>query len=75
YRVFRVVLFYVDPGLAFKLDEADFVPELYATAWLITLFSRNLSMELVVRLWDVYLAVNDPALVFFLLAALLVRNR
>lgn len=32
-------------------------------------------MELVVRLWDVYLAVNDPALVFFLLAALLVRNR
>lgn len=32
-------------------------------------------MELVVRLWDVYLAVNDPSLVFFLLAALLVRNR
>ncbi|CAM9195457.1 unnamed protein product [Pylaiella littoralis] len=75
YRVFRVLLFYVDPGLACKLDEAEFVPELYATAWLITLFSRNLSMELVVRLWDVYLAVNDPALVFFLLAALLVRNR
>ncbi|CAN0473153.1 unnamed protein product, partial [Hapterophycus canaliculatus] len=42
YRVFRVLLFYVDPGLAFKLDEADFVPELYATAWLITLFSRCL---------------------------------
>lgn len=40
YRVFRVLLFYVDPGLANKLDEADFVPELYATAWLITLFSR-----------------------------------
>lgn len=40
YRVFRVLLFYVDPALAFKLDEADFVPELYATAWLITLFSR-----------------------------------
>ncbi|CAB1101133.1 unnamed protein product [Ectocarpus sp. CCAP 1310/34] len=75
YRVFRVLLFYVDPGLASKLDEADFVPELYATAWLITLFSRNLTMELVVRLWDVYLAVNDPSLVFFLLAALLVRNR
>ncbi|CBN74844.1 conserved unknown protein [Ectocarpus siliculosus] len=75
YRVFRVLLFYVDPGLARKLDEADFVPELYATAWLITLFSRNLTMELVVRLWDVYLAVNDPSLVFFLLAALLVRNR
>ncbi|CAM9295298.1 unnamed protein product, partial [Ectocarpus sp. 13 AM-2016] len=75
YRVFRVLLYYVDPGLASKLDEADFVPELYATAWLITLFSRNLTMELVVRLWDVYLAVNDPSLVFFLLAALLVRNR
>lgn len=41
YRVFRVLLFYVDPGLANKLDEADFVPELYATAWLITLFSRR----------------------------------
>lgn len=43
YRVFRVLLFYVDPGLANKLDEADFVPELYATAWLITLFSRYTS--------------------------------
>ena len=35
-----MLLFYVDPGLAGKLDEADFVPELYATSWLITLFSR-----------------------------------
>ncbi|CAM9422410.1 unnamed protein product [Ascophyllum nodosum] len=75
YRVFRVLLYYLDPGLASKLDDADFVPELYATAWLITLFSRNLSLDLVMRLWDVYLAVNDPSLVFFLLAALLVRNR
>lgn len=37
--------------------------------------ARNLSLDLVMRLWDVYLAVNDPSLVFFLLAALLVRNR
>lgn len=36
----QVLLYYLDPGLASKLDDADFVPELYATAWLITLFSR-----------------------------------
>ncbi|CAM9957201.1 unnamed protein product, partial [Choristocarpus tenellus] len=40
YRVFRVLMFYVDPSLANKLDECGFSPELYATAWLITLFSR-----------------------------------
>lgn len=45
YRVFRVLLYYVDPGLASKLDEADFVPELYATAWLITLFSRSVCLS------------------------------
>lgn len=30
---------------------------------------------MVARLWDVYLAVDDPALVFLLLASLLIRNR
>lgn len=39
-RFLQVLLFYVDPGLAGKLDDCDLIPELYATAWLITLFSR-----------------------------------
>ncbi|CAM9679987.1 unnamed protein product, partial [Discosporangium mesarthrocarpum] len=64
YRVFRVLLLYVDPVVAEKLDSHGFSPELYATSWLITLFSR-LGLW-VMRQWDVYLAVDDPALVFLL---------
>lgn len=57
YRVFRVLLFYVDPGLASKLDEADFVPELYATAWLITLFSRYACAKFVYYFLNTFLFV------------------
>lgn len=50
-------------------------PELYATPWLITLFSRNLTHELVFALWDFLIVYNHPSLVHCVLLALVLNHR
>jgi Rab-GTPase-TBC domain len=75
FRLFRLLLLYADPPLAARLDACDFAPELYATSWLLTLFSRNLDLPLVNRVWDALFGSDDPAFVSCLLAALLIKDR
>ena len=51
-RLFRLLILYHDPTLCHFLDQHDMLPELYATPWFMTLFSRGLSKELLFQLWD-----------------------
>ncbi len=55
--------------------QSDMPPELYATPWLITLFSRNLSSELVYQVWDFLIVYNHPTLVHCVLLGLLLTHR
>jgi hypothetical protein len=55
--------------------QSDMPPELYATPWLITLFSRNLTHELVFALWDFLIVYNHPSLVHCVLLALVLNHR
>ena len=57
-RLFRLLLQYHDPELCHSLDQYNLVPELYATPWFLTLFSRNVPLELLFEVWDFYL-LND----------------
>lgn len=52
FRLFRLILQYHAPHLCTVLDQYDVPPELYATPWIITLFARMLTAELVLPLWD-----------------------
>ena len=42
FKVFRLLLLYHDPQVCMLLDQNDVVPELYATPWFVTCFSRDL---------------------------------
>ncbi len=53
----------------------DVPPEIYATSWLVTLFARNLPVDLVMPLWDFLIVYNNPPLVHCVLLALLERHR
>lgn len=60
------------------LDKHDMGPELYASAWFMTLHvSRTRSLSVVLRLWDLLLLDlgADPLLHFFLSLALLLSHR
>jgi len=70
FGLFDLLLHFHLPALALHLRKSHFSPELYATPWIITLFSRNLDVHLVFRLWDVLLGVDDPNFVFFLMLIL-----
>lgn len=61
-KVANVALRFHAPNLATSLADASVGPELYATPWLVTAHARGTPLDLVFHVWDVLIAVNDPAL-------------
>jgi len=75
FRMFQILLKYHDPQLALFLESHDFVPELYTPAWLLTMYSRTLPMDMALGVWDMLLAADDPAFVFFVGIGLLLEHK
>lgn len=65
FRLFELLLLYHDPQLAVHLSSSGITAELYAPSWFMTAFSRALSIHQVLRLWDMLIAIDDPAFIFF----------
>jgi len=61
-KVANVALRFHAPHLAASLAEAGVGPELYATPWLVTAHARGTPLDLVFKVWDLLVAVDDPAL-------------
>lgn len=75
FRLFHILLAYHDPQLALHLHDRGFPPEFYAPQWFLTLYSRSLQLQHVLRLWDMMIAVDDPAFNFFIGLSLLRKKR
>jgi hypothetical protein len=75
FRLFHLLLVYHDPQLALHLTDFDFTPEFYAPQWFLTLYARALPINQVLRLWDMMIAVDDPAFIFFIGLNLLLKQR
>ena len=75
FRLFHLLLLHFDPQLALHLFENQFIPELYAPQWFLCVYARGLPLPLVLRLWDMLLAMDDPAFTFFIGLALLRSRR
>lgn len=75
FRLFHQLLVYHDPQLALHLHDNGFPPELYSPQWFLTLYSRALPINQVLRLWDMIIAIDDPAFTFFVGLCLLRRLR
>ena len=74
-RLFRLLILYHDPLLCNILDQHDMLPELYATPWFMTLFSRGLEPQQLFQLWDFFLLNDEPFLIHFVAYALLESYR
>jgi hypothetical protein len=58
-----------------RVAQYDVPPEIYATPWLVTLFARNLTMDLVYSMWDFLIVYNHPSLVHCVLLAIVLAHR
>ena len=75
FRLFHILLVYHDPELALFLQNKEIPPELYAPQWFLTVYSRALPLTHVLHLWDMVVAVDDPAFIFYIGLALMCRYR
>jgi hypothetical protein len=75
FRLFGILLKYHDPTLGNHLEDQAFLPEFYSAQWFLTLHARNLPIHLVLRLWDMLIAVDDAGFTFFIGLAILQKYR
>lgn len=75
FKYFERLLHYHDPELYWLLETHTMTPDLYATSWFITLFSRNFTVESVLALWDLLLLEDNPLGTSFFAIALLQSKR
>ncbi|CAF0721847.1 unnamed protein product [Didymodactylos carnosus] len=71
YHLFRLLLLYHDPELCSFLDTKKVTPDLYAHAWIRSLFAANCSLDVTLDLWDGYFQQADQFFAFFLALVLL----
>ena len=75
FRLFNILLSYHDPQLALHLQINEFYPELYTLQWFLTLYARTLPLHYVLKLWDMFICIDDPAYPFFIGICLLCKHR
>ncbi|KAL1920907.1 uncharacterized protein VTP21DRAFT_11542 [Calcarisporiella thermophila] len=72
--VFRHLLSFHDPELSSHLTRIQFLPELYAIPWFLTLFTHVFPLDKIYRLWD-KLLVGPPSLPLFVGISILQQMR
>lgn len=73
--LFQQLLTYHDPYLASYLVSHHVLPEMYVTPWFLTLFASKTQINILLCLWDYYIAENDRFLCCFIALALLLQSR
>lgn len=71
YHLFRLLLLYHDPELCSFFDTRKLSPDLYAHAWIRSLYAGICSSDVILQLWDGYFQQADQFFVFFLALVLL----
>ena len=71
----NLLLRYHSPDIFHLFEYSLIYPELYATSWLLTLFSNKCSLDIIYHLWDKLILFDDPLFIHFFIIALLVKNK
>ena len=50
--VLKWLLMFLEPSLALHLEQIQFLPNLYAVPWFLTLFAQVFDIEVVKKIWD-----------------------
>jgi hypothetical protein len=54
-QIFKQVFYHNLPELCDHFESIDILPESYLIEWFMTLFSKNLNVDIAARIWDVYM--------------------
>ena len=71
----NILLKYHSPEIYNLFDFLLITPEIYATSWLLTLFSNKSSLKLVYHLWDKLILFNDNLFLHFFIIAFIIYNK
>ena len=71
----NLLLRYHDPELFNRFEFSLINPDLYATSWLLTLFSNKCSLNVVYHLWDKLILFDDNLFPHFFITSFLIKNK
>lgn len=63
FQIFKQVFYHNLSELCDYFESIDLLPEYYIVDWIMTLFSRNLNIDLTARIWDVFM-INGIKAIF-----------
>ncbi|KAH8023020.1 hypothetical protein HPB51_009624 [Rhipicephalus microplus] len=75
FHLLRLLLLYHDPELCSFLDTMKITPDCYALPWFRSLFSSTCDLKVIQNMWDIYLQLADPFLLFYLSLVLLANTK
>ena len=75
FSLINLLLKYHDPELFYRLQHCMIFPDLYATSWLMTLFSNKCYLKPLYYLWDKIILFDDTLFPIFFIIALLIINK
>ncbi|KAH9368987.1 hypothetical protein HPB48_016023 [Haemaphysalis longicornis] len=75
FHLLRLLLLYHDPELCSFLDTMKITPDSYALPWFRSLFSSTCDLKVIQNMWDIYLQLADPFLLFYLSLVLLANTK
>ncbi|XP_050035102.2 TBC1 domain family member 23 [Dermacentor andersoni] len=75
FHLLRLLLLYHDPELCSFLDTMKITPDCYALPWFRSLFSSTCDLKVIQNMWDIYLQLADPFLLFSLSLVLLANTK
>lgn len=63
FQLFKQIFYANLPELCDHFESNDVLPEHYLIEWIMTLFARSLNVDLVARIWDIYM-INGIRTIF-----------
>ncbi len=61
-QIFKQIFYHNLPELCDHFESLDILPEHYLIEWNMTLFSKNLNIDISARIWDIYMIEGIKAI-------------
>ena len=74
-NLFNILLLFHEPEIYNRFQKLNIVPEIFATNWIMTLFSSKLKINIVYELWDHLIRFNDNLFILYLGVAILILKK
>ncbi len=73
--LFVILLKYHEPSVYNRLDSMEIIPEMYATNWVMTYAIGKLKLDIIYKLWDYIIEINDPLFLHFYFVSMIINQR